>query len=392
MGKTRIDAIPRGRRSAVAAAIAAAAAACLAAATVACSSGKAAPPVPVASSPAVTGRIGRSIALSGVLAPAESVTIYPRAAGTMREVAVDVGSRVVPGQVLARLDAKELAAQLEVAQAAVAIAKDKAAQAELEVRGAQLGLGQAQKEYDRDATLFASKVVTESQLDEAKERLDLARNQFESAQRQLEAARGSGLRQAEAQAKLIQIQLQDAQIESPIAGTVTSRSISAGEVCSPGSALMTIADTADLRFRGTIPQDDVIPLRGGERATVTVGGLGGAYEARVVRAGPIAAASGQYFPIELRVANDGRLLIGMTAKATIVLESKEGVVVPLSAVLRRESEDFAFVIQDGHAHLRKLRLGSRDSSRVIVLSGLAPGESVATGGLAALKDDVEVAR
>jgi RND family efflux transporter MFP subunit len=339
------------------------------------------------------GRIVREITITGVLAPNKTVNVYPKLSGLVKELPVDVGDRVAAGQLVARIDVKELAAQLGVADASIATVRDQAAQAKVAIETAQLNLDLAQKDYDRSSALFESKVVTQSQIDDAKARLDLAKAALDNAQRQYQTVSGSSLGQAQAQANLIQVQISNSEIVSPIAGTVTNRNINLGELCAPSAPLMTIADTVNLRLHGTLSQTDILVIKENDKVAVSVDGMAGpGYEGAIAQIGPVAAATGQYFPVEIRVTNDGRLLAGMTAKASLSVSSAEGPLVPLAAIEQLGADTVAFVIENGRASERKLALGPRDATRALVLSGLAQGDLVATSGVAALQDGAEVGR
>lgn len=339
------------------------------------------------------GRIVREIAITGVLAPSTTVNVYPKLSGLVKELPVDVGDKVASGQLVARIDAKELAAQLGVADAAIATVRDQAAQAKVAIQTAQLNLDLAQKDYDRSSALFDSKVVTQSQIDDAKAKLDLAKAALDNAQRQYQAVSGSSLAQAQAQVNLIKVQISNSEIASPITGTVTNRDINPGELCAPSSPLMTIADIVNLRLHGTLSQNDILIVREGAKVRVSVDGMAGlGYEGVIAQVGPVAASTGQYFPVEIRVKNDGKLLAGMTAKASLSVSSAEGPLAPLAAIEQRGADTVVFVIVNGRASERKLSLGPRDATRALVLSGLAQGDIVATSGVAALQDGAEVRR
>jgi HlyD family secretion protein len=339
------------------------------------------------------GRIVREIAISGVLAPNTTVNVYPKLSGLVKELPVDVGDKVAAGQLVARIDARELAAQLQVADASIATVRDQAAQSKVAIQTAQLNLDLAQKNYDRSSSLFDSKVVTQSQIDDAKAKLDLAKAALDNAQHQYQTVSGSSLGQAQAQSNLIRVQITSSEIVSPITGTVTNRNINLGELCTPSAALMTIADTMNLRLHGTLSQNDVLVIKEGAKVRVSVDGMAGpGYEGVIAQIGPVAAATGQYFPVEIRVKNDGRLLAGMTAKASFSLLSAEGPLVPLAAIEQFGADTVAFVIENGRASERKLALGPRDAAQALVLSGLALGDLVATSGVAALQNGAEVRR
>lgn len=332
-------------------------------------------------------RIVREISISGVLAPSKAVNLYPKLQGLVKEVTVEVGDRVREGQLIVRIDAKELAAQLQVAEASMATVRDQAAQAKVGIETARLNLEMAQKNYDRSKALFETKVVSQSQIDDTQTKLDLAKTAYDNSQRQYQTVGVSGLAQAEAQANLISVQISNSEITSPISGTVTNRNVNPGELGSPSSVLMTIADTAHLKLQGNLSQDEVFAVHAGDKVLVIVDGMSGqGYAGTISQVGPIAAATGQYFPVAISVANDGRLLAGMTAKASLTLTSEKGIVVPVSAIAQRGGSARVFVIKDGVASEREVRLGSRNASEVMVLTGLSAGESVATSGIGAIQD------
>jgi RND family efflux transporter MFP subunit len=156
---------------------------------------------------------------------------------------------------------------------------------------------------------------------------------------------------------------------------------------------MTIADTVNLRLHGTLSQNDILVIKEGAKVRVSVDGMAGpGYEGVIAQIGPVAAATGQYFPVEIRVKNDGRLLAGMTAKASLSVSSAEGPLVPLAAIEQLGPDTVAFVIENGRASKRKLALGPRDATQALVLSGLVQGDLVATSGVTALQDGAEVRR
>ena len=125
------------------------------------------------------------------------------------------------------------------------------------------------------------------------------------------------------------MEISNSLITSPISGTVTNRNINVGEMTSPNSPLMTIADTTNLKFEGNASQNVIVLMKVGEPVRVMVDGMAGpGYEGKVSQVGPIAAATGQYFPVAIDILNDGKLFAGMTAKAEFPLTSQEGVVIP----------------------------------------------------------------
>jgi RND family efflux transporter MFP subunit len=293
-----------------------------------------------------------------------------------------------------QIDTKELNAQLAVARAAAQGVGDQAVQVKNGMETARLNLEMAQRSYDRTKTLLETKVVTQSQLDDAQTKLDLAKTAFDNSNRQYQTITGSGLAQAQAQVNFIEVQISNSTITSPISGIVTNRNINVGEITSTNSALFTVAELSTLKLQGNVSQDDVVRLSVGDKVDVTVDALPSSrYAGRIQQVGPIAASTGQYFPVVVSLKNDGRLLAGMTAKASFITTGGPGIIIPLNAVAGNEDGHAdVFVMADGTAHKREVALGPRNDKDVQVLSGLAAGEMVAVSNVSALLDGMEVAR
>jgi RND family efflux transporter MFP subunit len=341
------------------------------------------PRISVKTAPAKAGRIVRNVEFSGVLVPNHTVNIFAKLAGIATAVTKDVGDKVFAGQLLVQIDTRELNAQLAVAEAAAQGVGDQAVQVKNGMETARLNLEMAQRSYERTKTLLDTKVVTQSQLDDAQTKLDLAKTAFDNSNRQYQTITGSGLAQAEAQANFIKVQISNSTITSPISGIVTNRNINPGEITSMSSPLLSIADVSILKLQGNVSQDDVVRINVGGKVTVVVDALSTeSYAGRIEQVGPIAAATGQYFPVVVSLKNDGKLLAGMTAKASFTWTGADGIVVPVSV----------FVVSDGKVHARKVSLGPRSDSEVQVISGLSDAEVVAVSNVSALVDGMEVAQ
>jgi len=355
---------------------------------------RSAPRITVKTAPARQDRIVRTVEFSGVLVPNRTVNVFSKIAGQATSVTTDVGGKVRAGQLLVQIDTKELNAQLAVAEASASGVSDQAGSVKTSLETARLNLEMAQRSYDRTKTLLDTKVVTQSQLDDAQTKLDLAKAAYDTASHQYQTVSGSGLAQAQAQVNLIRVQISNSTITSPIDGIVTNRNINPGEITSMNTPLFTVADLATLKLQGNVSQDDVVRLAVGGTVKVVVDALSTrTYTGRIEQVGPIAAATGQYFPVVVSLRNDGRLFAGMTAKASQEWTSGQGIVVPLSAVTDpRDGAASVFIISDGRAHRRDVTLGPRNDTEVQVLSGLAAGEVVATSSVSSLLDGVEVAQ
>jgi len=341
---------------------------------------------------AAEGDVNSTQEITGTLAPAQAVNIFSKLSGQVKSVLADVGDTVQAGELLLQIDTKELNAQLRQAEAAVRVVRDQADQARIAMESARINLDLAQKTYDRIKILADTGAVSQSQFDDAQNKLDLARKQYESAQKQYAIATGSAMEQAQAAVNTVQVQISNSEITSPITGVVTNRNINPGEVAAPGVPLLTLADTANLRLQGTVSEALVPLLSVGQEIKIAVDVLPGrVFKGEIARIGPVAATTGQYFPIDIKIKNPGELKAGMTARVDLQVNMMRGIVVPLSAVKTDNGHNYVFVVkQDGTVKKRLVTLGPKNESRVIVVSGLKKGERVAVSNVRMLQDGMKV--
>ncbi|MGB9661023.1 MAG: efflux RND transporter periplasmic adaptor subunit [Moorellaceae bacterium] len=376
--------------------------------------------VPVKAATATRGKVQATVEVVGSLLPVRSANVISKLAGQVSAVYAEVGDVVKAGQLLVEIDPKELKAQLQQAEAAVEQVKQQTELAKigmdtarlskeaayLKVEADKVALDNAQKSYDRVKALVEAGAAPQSQLDDAETRLKQAQKQYEadlkqyelyqkqqeSAEKQYAIATGPGLAQAEAAKNAIQVQMSNAEITSPLTGIVTNRYIQPGEVAGAGVTLLTVAETTMLKLQGTVSQEVVPLLAVGQKVSVAVDALPGKeFQGEVTQVGPVAASTGQRFPVEITVANPGELKPGMTAKALFRLEGPEGVLIPAAALRYEGGETLVFVIENsGTVRRRSVVLGLQNEEQVTVLQGLVEGEMVAVTNVGALQDRMAV--
>lgn len=376
--------------------------------------------VPVKTAAATTGRVQAVVEITGCLLPARSANVTSKLAGRVSEVYAEVGDAVKAGQLLVRIDTRELNAQLQQAEASVKLARAQADQArisidvarlnkeaaQLKVETGKIDLDNAQKSYNRVKALVDAGAAPQSQLDEVEARLkqaqeqyeallkqyEVARKQQESAEKQYSVATGPALAQAEAAKNAVEVQMGNAEVTSPLTGTVTNRYVNPGEVAGAGTPLLTVAETSTLKLQGTVSQEVVPLLAVGQEVPVAVDALPGKeFQGKVTQVGPVAASTGQRFPVEVIVSNPGGLKPGMTARAVLRLAGPEGVLVPVSALTYEGGETFVFVLDDsGTARRRPVTVGLQNEEKATILKGLSAGERVAVTNVGVLQDGMTV--
>lgn len=167
-------------------------------------------------------------------------------------------------------------------------------------------------------------------------------------------------------------------IRSPFTGHVMEKSIIAGQMVRPGETLYRIADLSTIWIEPAVFESDIATLRLGQQAEVTFDALPGErFTGRVTFLQP--ALDQQTRTLRVRVEVDNarlRIRPMMYATVRIATQGPRGVTVPLTAVLPTGRRDLAFVVRAGTVLPTEVVVGLRGDSTVLVVDGLAVGDTV----------------
>lgn len=313
-----------------------------------------------------TGDLLASLTISGSVSPRSRVAVIPKMSGTLQRVTVDIGDRVSPGQLVAIQDRRELDAQTDAAEAAVAVARAGLEQSEA-------GLANAKLEFDRSTNLFQKGAL-------AKQRLDAAETALRSATaaRSLSAAT---LQQAEASLRRAKEIRRDATLTAPTAGVVVERNFDQGALVGPGDSkgVVVVADVNEMKLEAGVSEFEAGRLQVGMPAVVSVQARPGqSWPGRVVAVAPEVDARNRHFRVEVRVQNPkGELLSGMYATARIETgRAAAATLLPRDAVATRNGTRVAYRVANGVVSTVSVTEGLGDDTRVQIVSGLDPGDQV----------------
>ena len=359
-----------------------------------------------------------SVSASGQIVASRYADVGASAMGRLVELRVKEGDVVAQGQVLARIDRVQAAAG-----AAAAGARVKAAEADVRATGEQLQATQAdataaearnteaQQNLQRMQDLRKDGLVPPAQLDAAKAAADAAAAQLESARSAIRRLRqtGDGSERRLAEARADHTRAGDVfaktEILSPIAGVVTRLPVQEGEMVvvgiqnQPGTTLMTISDLTAIDAEVKVAEADVLRVRVGQTASVTLEALPGTpFSGRVLEIGASAlpvvgsGAAAREFRVKVRLDRPGRdLRPGLTCDTEILTAERQGVLtVPLQAVVIRQTgtgqeQPGVFVPEGRVARFRPVKTGLIGGLDIEV-SELVDGTRVVTGPFQALRD------
>ncbi len=177
------------------------------------------------------------------------------------------------------------------------------------------------------------------------------------------------------------------------AGVIDKRLVDTGQFVRAGTVLGNLVDTTRLRLRFKISEGESLRARVGQAVTFRVGSLGGLdFNGEIYHVGQVADPATRQVEVLGWVKNPGTLKPGFFAEVALPSESKKGaLVVPETAIQASERGFIAFVIQDGKARVRPVKIGLRTGGGgVEILSGLEAGETIVYEGSDRMADGVAV--
>jgi RND family efflux transporter MFP subunit len=306
----------------------------------------------VAVYPVQRRNLTRDITLSAELRPYNTVNVYAKVSGYLKNIAVDYGSRVQEGEVLASLEVPEQEADLARTDASYRLAK---------------------LDYDRIRSVVRAEpgLVAATDVDKARAAYEVAADQ-------------------RAQARSI---LDYSVIIAPFAGVVTKRYVDPGALIQQGTASSTqaepivrIADDYRLRLVVQTPESIVPYIHVGTPAKIKIQATGEIIRGNVARFSYDVHEETRTMHTEVDIPNaDLHLKPGMYAYVTIVLDSRQNVPVVPTQALSTGGEPSVFVIdKNDEVRRRSVRLGLQTPNWVQIVSGVTPGERVFIGDRNAL--------
>ena len=319
--------------------------------------------------------ISPSILASGFLAHEEEVLLSSEIIGKVSELFIEEGDKVTEGQLVLRVDDKNLLAGLEQSEAAVRLNS-------IDIERQEVRISNLRRQFERTKQLHERRMVGDDEFESVSNQLHLAEIDLDSSRERL--------LQAKAQLDQVNDQLSKTQIVSPINGVITSLDIKVGETAIasstniPGSCLMTIANPASIYTEVLVDEADVATIAVGQRAEIVaiaypdqpmIGEV--RYIANTAKIAP--GRQGLSFTVKIDIIDAGQVVLrpGMSCRAEIFTRQDQEVsAVPIQAIIFEEdrselvSEYYIFVNDDGVARKTKVDVGLSDDEYQELTSGI----------------------
>lgn len=361
--------------------------------------------------------ICRTLEVTGEVTAVNSVVVAATVEGPIRYCPWREGDRVQKGEKLIEIDRETYRAEVQAAQAALAVASAKLddmkagtrpeeiAQAEQQVREGEQTLARANTEFERSKRLIGSGAVSLEDFERSQAEFKTAEAKLAAAQARLAMLRAgptpteiavqeAAVGEAAAALELAKARLAECVITAPFDGTIVAVHVRPGDVATAKAPLLQITDLSSLVVRFAVPEAYATSIRPGMPLTVALDAYPGrSYRAIIVRVYPTLDPTMRTRTVEAEPADAIELVPGMFARLEIELERVEdAIVVPQEAILiTPKGQKQVFILHEGKAVQRMVKTGIEQGRMVQVVEGLQPGEPVVVAGNEKLKDGMPVA-
>ena len=332
--------------------------------------------------PVAKGAVTRTVTATGTVNPELTIIVGTAVSGIIQELNCDYNTQVKKGQVCARIDPRPYQSVVDQNRANLAVAKAQLEKDKASLTYSKLALGRA-------ATLVQTHAVSQ-------DAFDSATSSYEQALAQI-AFDEATVQQRQASLDAAQVNLDYADIVSPVDGTVVSRNVTMGQTVAASFQTPTLfliaTDLTKMEVDANVSESDIGGVKVGNKATFTVDAYAKrTFEGTVtqVRQSPQTVQNVVTYDIVISVNNSDLMLMpGMTAANRIVVDQRDDVIRVPNQALRYVPKTFAGTAQPGNAQVWVLRDGNPvsipvvaglddDSFTEIVGGDLTPGDLVIT--------------
>ena len=299
--------------------------------------------------PVRSERVSQKLEALGNARANESVDVSSKTSNVVMAIKFRDGERVQRGQVLVQLDD---------------------AQTRADVAAAQATLTDSESQFNRSRELLQTQALSKSSYDQLEATLKANRARLQSAQARLE----------------------DTVIRAPFSGRVGLRRVSVGTLISPGDVITTLDDTSVIKLDFSVPENFLSSLREGLSVRATAPAFAGrSFAGKVASIDSRVDMTTRSVTVRALLANeDGALRPGMFLNVSLANDERDALVIPEEALTPEAEKQYVYVVADGKAQRREVRIGGRSPGSVEVVGGVTAGEQVIVEGTQKVRDGAAV--
>ncbi|MGF9907113.1 efflux RND transporter periplasmic adaptor subunit [Brevibacillus porteri] len=367
---------------------------------------------PVQVETVATGTVVSDSGLTAKLAPSEEVQVSPKMGGKISSLPVKLGQYVTKGQVLFRLDEKDLVNGVKQAEAAYNVSKASLnqagsssdqglVQAKNSLKQAETALQDAKVNQQRMQQLFSQGAISAQQMEQANSQLTTAQTSYDNAQQAVQSAgQKTSVQVSEASVQQAQVSLQNAReqlanatVTSPINGYISSVNGAVGQMAGQ-QPVVVVVNTNPLLVKANLSEADITKVKVGTTVKVNVQSTGKTIDAKVSAMSPVMDTQLKAYPVEITIPNpSNELKSDMVVNVTFPSVGESGaksIVVTRGAVFDRDGKQYVFKLEGDIAKQVEVTTGKSSSDQIEILTGLSTGDKIVVKGQTLLQDGGKV--
>ena len=308
--------------------------------------------IPVKTVEITTSKVPTTYQYPGTVASVKKSTLSTRIMGQVDKVYASEGDKVEKGQLLLAIRSNDIAA--------------KKSQVEANIVEVTAAFENAEKDYNRIASLYESKSATKKELDDITTHYNMMKAKLEAVKK--------------AKAEVVEM-MTYANIRAPYSGVVTNRFVDGGDMANPGMPLIAVEAPGQFEVITRIPESEIDLVSKGDSVFVAIKNCKEDVKGVVSRVSTSSRLSGAQFETKVllipNAKQESALRSGMFAQVKLSKGADEKIMVPKDLILNRGQLNGIWTVSQSEAALlRWVRLGKSEGNRIEVLSGLSEGDKL----------------
>ncbi|WP_297422432.1 efflux RND transporter periplasmic adaptor subunit [Clostridium sp.] len=297
------------------------------------------------------------------------------------------GQYVNAGDTLVTLDDQDIKNNIKTAQAQLQVYENQLNSSQVALEKLKINLDDAQRNYDRQKTLFDGNAISKADLEAAEKTLNNAKADYDSGNATIQTAQ-SNIDAEKVSISNLQDNLNNTIIKAPISGVISNKSANIGQMASSGAALATVNDISSIYATIQVPQEKISSVKIGQPATIVVDGSDKTFNGTVQNMDLSADTTSRVFNCKIKIDNsDKSLLPGIYGKVTLVNDQKiEVITIPINALVGNEGDYSVFINDNGTAKKTKVTIGETNDNNVEITSGVKNGDQIIVTNTSTLQD------
>jgi len=350
--------------------------------------------------------VQREVDLQGTLLSPDMAKVSSEVAGIIRDVPVQLGTEVRAGDVLVRLEPRELQLALDRAESAMhqteaqlgldrgtSNAKQPPADEQIaSVRQAIANRDEARNTFTRAQQLHERGLMSKVDYDNAETRLKVAEANYQAAIDNVRSLRAQ-LQDRRASFELAQKKVADAVVRAPVAGSVSERLVQPGEFIRENTPVATIVQMNPLKLKTAIQERHAGLIRPGQTVEFVVEAFPERkFTGRIAYVSPAVDQATRTFPVEALVENpDRQLKPGFFAKGVAHTQLDQNVLAaPEVTISTLAGVSTVYVVEEGKVRQQQVTLGTKQGELIEIVNGLKGEEILAASNLNQLATGVSI--